>query len=178
MAAGQPLRPIPAPVPPPPRRRPDLGLPAYRYVPGLQPHPFRHAGGHRHLRGHVWPAPLWASGADWRQDTPWLHGLDLFDQRFFWESHECWEEIWHAVDRAHIDRELLQGLIQAAAFVIKRHCGTDRAARTLLARSIGRLETVQRRCGAAHRGVDLPGLVTALRDFDAGGRWPCVPMAK
>ena len=178
MGGGAPLRPIPAPDPPPPRRRLDLGLPAYRYVPGLQPHPFRHAGGHQHLRGHAWPAPLWAADADWRQDAPWLHGLDLFDQRFYWESHECWEAIWHEVDPTHVDRQLLQALIQAAAFVIKKHCGTQRAARNLLSRSVDRLETVQRERGPSHRGVDLPALVAALRAFDAGGPWPRVPMAQ
>jgi uncharacterized protein len=178
MAPGRPLGPIPAPDPPPLRRRPDIGLPAYRYVPGLQPHPFRHAGGHRHLHGQAWPAPLWSPDADWRQDAPWLHGLDLFDQRFYWESHECWEAVWHAIDRDHVDRQLVQGLIQAAAFVIKKHCGTQPAAGNLLMRSIGRLETVQRERGSVHRGLDLPGLVVALRAFDAGGPWPCVPMAK
>lgn len=178
MAAGRPLRPIPAPAPPPPRRRPDLGLPAYRYVPGLHPHPFRHAGGHRHLHGQGWPAPLWAEGADWREDAPWLHGLDLFDQRFYWESHECWEAIWHEVDRRHVDRQLVQALIQAAAFVIKKHCGTERAASHLLARCLARLDTVQRERGPVHWGVDLPGLAGALRAFDAGGPYPCVPMAQ
>jgi len=172
------IRPIPAPDVAPVVRRADLPLPAYRYVPGLHPHPFRDPAGHRHLHGHVWPAPLWSPRGDWRSDAPWLHGLDLFDHRFYWESHECWEAIWHAVDRSHVDRQLIQALIQAAAFVIKKHCGTERAARHLLARSLGRLDTVVDTVGARHRGVDIPVLAARLRAFDAGGPWPCVPMAQ
>ena len=170
--------PIPAPDPAPPLRRPDIGLPAYRYVPGLNPHPFRDAAGHHHLHGHAWPAPLWSPDADWRQDAPWLHGLDLFDQRFYWESHECWEAIWHEVDRAHVDRQLIQALIQAAAFIIKKHCGTERAARHLLSRCTGRLDAVQAEAGPVLRGVDVPAFQAALHAFDAGGPWPCVPMAQ
>ena len=82
---GEPTRGVARPIPPPdhplPRRRPELPLPAYRYVPGLHPHPFRDADGHRHRHGHDWPAPLWTPEGDWRIDAPWLHGLDLFDQR-------------------------------------------------------------------------------------------------
>ena len=179
---GEPTRGVARPIPPPdhplPRRRPELPLPAYRYVPGLHPHPFRDADGHRHLHGHDWPAPLWTPEGDWRIDAPWLHGLDLFDQRFYWESHECWEAIWHEVDRAHVDRQLIQALIQAAAFVIKKHCGTARAAQHLLSRCLGRLDTVQTTVGPHHRGVDVPRFMDALRVFDGGGPWPCVPMAQ
>lgn len=165
---------IPAPEPAPPRRLPDLPLPAYRYVPGLHPHPFRDPDGHQHLHGLAWPSPLWAPDLDWRTDQPFLHGLDLFDQRFYWESHECWEAIWHEVDRAHVDRELLQALIQAAAFVIKRHTGSDRAARHLLERSTRRLGEVARRSGRVHRGVDVVALVARLQAFDTGGPWPVI----
>ena len=44
-------------------------------------------------------------------------GIRLFNREKFFEAHEAWEEIWH---RAHeVDRRFLQGLIQAAAFLLK-----------------------------------------------------------
>jgi hypothetical protein len=170
-------RPIPAPVPAPPLRRPHLALPAYRYVPGLHPHPFRDADGHHHLHEVRWPSPLWAPDGPWWEADAFQHGLDLFDQRFYWESHECWEAIWHRVDRAHVDRELVQALIQAAAFVIKRHVGADRAARHLLERATGRLGEVARRGGATWCGVDVARFSASLSAFDGGGPWPVIGRA-
>ena len=160
------------------RRLPSVPMPAYRYVPGLQPHPFRHEAGHGHLVGQEWPAPLWCADGGWESQGPWLHGLDLFDHRFFWESHECWEQLWLAIDRDHIDRQLVQGMIQAAAFVIKQHTGRARAAENLLARSLARLAAVRSARGDQVAGVHLPSFMSGLVAFRQGAAWPCVPMAR
>jgi hypothetical protein len=40
-------------------------------------------------------------------------GIDLFNQERFWEAHEVLEEIWHPA--TGVDREIIQGLILAAA---------------------------------------------------------------
>jgi len=53
----------------------------------------------------------------WAQDESYLRGVELFNARQFWESHEAWEEIWLHCDG--IQSEFLQGLIQSAAALLK-----------------------------------------------------------
>ena len=158
--------PIPSPVDSIARRIPSLPLPAYRYVPGLQPHPWRSELGHHHNDQLPEMAPLWTPDVSWGGHTYFLHACDLFDLRFFWEAHEVWEEVWHAVPREHSDRERLQFLIQAAACCLKTHTGSLGPARTLLERCrerVGRFEAV----------VICPeALIEGLERFISGGDWP------
>ena len=115
----------------------------------------------------------WQDGP-WQQDTEWLWGLDLFDQRYYWESHEVLEAIWHHAPRQSPFWLMLKGLIQASAFTLKQHLGQDRAAARLLARSTGHLMQASENVGPVHRGVDLPLLCQRLEAFAKGGPWPLV----
>lgn len=160
------LPPLPAPDPAPPLRAPHLGLPPYRYVPGASPHPLRHASGHRW--GHP-PAPR---VTPWHQDPRWLHGLDLFDHRFYWEAHEALELLWHGLDRSDPAAPLLQGLIQAAAAALRAHAGDHRSAAALLVRARVRLQGAASALGPVVHGLNLPGTVRSLDAFHGGGPWP------
>ena len=102
----------------------DFAFPSYRYVPGLNPHPLRHEGGHRSPR----PAA---------REEALLYARDLFDHRYLWEAHEVWEALWEDTAPGP-ERQVLQGLIQAAAFLLKRHMGHP--APRLLAAAQGRLQ--------------------------------------
>ncbi|MCB9760906.1 MAG: DUF309 domain-containing protein [Alphaproteobacteria bacterium] len=150
--------PIPPPIPPPPLRLPDWPLPPYRYVPGLNPHPFRHPGGHGYTDGSAPVEAPWTPGP-WTADRLYLRGLDLFDHRYWWEAHEVWEAIWHQVPRDEPFAALLQGLIQASAALLKRHLGHPGAAALLVTASVARLERAP-----ADRGVDPRALAAALLD--------------
>ena len=141
-------------------------------MPGLNPHPFRHPEGHLYTDGSAPTEAPWDPAAPWAQDREYLHGMDLFDQRYYWEAHEVWEAIWHQVERATPYSVLLQGLIQAGAFALKRHMGHERSAARLLEASTGRLEAVARDAGPRWRGLDLPVTVSRLRAFSEGGDWP------
>jgi hypothetical protein len=115
-------------------------LPAYRYVPGLHPHPTRDPRGHSYepvlrLNRH---AP-W-SVDDWRTLDDWLYGVDLFNRFYFWEAHEAWEGLWAAVERGSAASLLLQGLIQVAAALLKTHMGVVLGARTLSVEGIEKLQ--------------------------------------
>ena len=127
-------------------RAPALHLPAYRYVPGLQPHPHKGAGGHRHLADGGPPedaaAPWWAG---WR----FAHGLDLLDHGYLWEAHEALEALWVADRQDAVRRALLGGLIQTAAASLCAHLERPEAAARLAARAAAQLS-------AAPQGV--PGL--------------------
>lgn len=163
---------IPAPSPAPPLRLPDWPLPPYRYVPGLHPHPFRHPAGHLYTDGSPPPEQPWSPDTPWDQDRRWLRAADLFDQRYPWEAHEAWEALWHFTPRARAESPLLQGLIQAAAYLLKHHMGHETAAARLRARAIEGLLTAERGLGPTTRGLDLPTLRASLLGFPETGRWP------
>ena len=65
-------------------------------------------------------------------------GIRLFNREKFFEAHEAWEEVWH---RSHeVDRRFLQGLIQAAAFLLKVETGNPEGAKRLYQRSVDKLK--------------------------------------
>ena len=65
-------------------------------------------------------------------------GIRLFNREKFFEAHEAWEEIWH---RSHeVDRRFLQGLIQAAAFLLKVEQGNLGGAARLYAGAADKLK--------------------------------------
>ena len=166
------MTPLPPPLPHPVLRVPDWPLPAYRFVPGLNPHPFRHPDGHMYVSGDAPPEAPWNSETPWMTDRRYLRGMDLFDQRFYWESHEAWEALWHHAERGTAVSDLLQALIQAGAFMLKTHLGQERGARDLLTRSTGRLRSVAEREGPVWRGLDLLETTRRLDAYAAGGPWP------
>lgn len=169
-----PLRPIPPPKPAPPLRVPGWPLPPYRYVPGLNPHPFRHPGGHLYVDGRAPVEAPWDPSGPWAQDRRYLRALDLFDQRFPWEAHEALEALWHAAPRGEPLSELLQGLIQLSAALLKRHVGQDAPADRLLEVAEARLQRVIVARGPRWRGVALPPLIDACRAFQGGEDWPVI----
>lgn len=57
------------------------------------------------------------------------YGIDLFNHGFPWEAHEAWEPLWFAAPRDRPERALLQGLIHAAAAVLKARTGAVGPAR-------------------------------------------------
>jgi predicted metal-dependent hydrolase len=146
-----------SPIPPPetpPARRTVAPFPRQRHLPG-EPLP------------EDFPALLDAVGADF----DW--GCDLFDHRYYWEAHEVWEREWRGLPVGDLERELLQGLICAAAFLVKQHQGVLSGAERLLARAEERLARV----GPAGRGIDLVELSRRLHAFREGGPWVTLPPA-
>lgn len=153
-------RPIPPPVPIPPRRT-DLPLPPYRFVAGLHPHPLSD-------EGHGAPVP----------EDPALafaYACDLFDHRYWWEAHEAWEGLWRDAQPGSPDAELLQGLIQGAAGLFKRWTGHPGGAATLIDRACRRLRAVP---PGWDRGLDLPELADRLEAALAGGPLPVLPTSR
>jgi predicted metal-dependent hydrolase len=61
----------------------------------------------------------------------YLRGIELFNARQFWESHEAWEEIWLVVEG--VESDFYQGLIQSAAALLKFQRGEFEPARRLYA---------------------------------------------
>ena len=174
MRAGlQPLR-EPAGAPP---RLGTKALPPYQHVPGLTPHPVTHAEGHsfgaQAEQADIADLEL---PRDWAQCPEYLEGVDLFNRAYFWEAHEEWEALWHAVGHDSLVGRYLQGLIQASAALLKQHSGIERGAASLHAKSTGNLTSARQwsaaREGERFMGVPLLAWEGRLADYLFGRRSP------
>src|SRR5262249_34700633 len=65
------------------------------------------------------PTPLPLGPEDWHTSRPYLRGLDLFNGRYFWESHVEFESLWLACGRTGAVATFLKGLIKLAAAGVK-----------------------------------------------------------
>ena len=125
---------------------PHKDLPPYAYVPGRFPHPTKHPDGHSYASPeNAVDAEVRATGMAstliWYRDERWLWGVDLFNHRFFWESHECWEEQWKSLPTSAPERCVLQAAIMAAASLLQLHLQRDRIAQKSWARAQELLES-------------------------------------
>lgn len=147
-----------------PPRYSSRPLPAAAYIPGVSPRAARPAPPAR--PGPSEPSepsePLDSAGLAARDD--FRHGVDLFNHGFPWEAHEAWEPLWFTAPRERPERALLQGLIHAAAAIIKARAGAIGAAR-------GLTDTACDYLGLAGAAVlDAPALIEALRTWSVDPR--------
>lgn len=56
---------------------------------------------------------------DWPTSPAFLFGVDLLNAGYYWEAHEQWEGLWKTAAQQSAERAVLQGLIQAAASMLK-----------------------------------------------------------
>jgi hypothetical protein len=96
-------------------------FPAYRFVPGLNPHPLRDPAGHSYGQaGEL--APPWSADT-WRELAAYLDAVDLFNYAYWWECHERLEPLWIAAGRTTREAQFVQGLIKVAAACLNKHLG-------------------------------------------------------
>src|SRR5688500_4947794 len=117
-----------------PRRYSPRPLPLYRFVPGETPHPTRDP------RGHSFGVNTGVSGVwrleDWRGLDEWLWAVDLFNQGYWWESHEALETLWHAAGRTTSPARFVQSLVHLSAACLNRRRGHAGAAKRQAARAV------------------------------------------
>ncbi len=118
------------------RYLPDLPLPPYAYLPGRFPHPTRDPGGHHD--SDVNGSLTCPRTAGWRDNRPYLRGIDLFNHGYYWEAHEAWEQTWHACGRRGVNGDLLRGLIHlaGAGFATRRGKPSGRRRHAMLAHAL------------------------------------------
>lgn len=136
----------------------DGGFPPYRFVPGLNPHPRRHPQGHTFGIPETPPPRL--PPERWRENAVYLHGVDLYNQAYWWECHEALEALWHLTGHAGAEASFLQGLIQTAAANLKRHMGSPEGARRLGREAVARLQSVGT---TSFMGLALPPFIRAVQ---------------
>lgn len=112
----------------------DFPFPAYTYIPGKTPHPTRESDGHSF--GRPEPHVEQFDSSNWIKCPAFLFGIDLFNAGFYWESHEQWEAIWHAVGRTGRLADFLKGLIKLSAAGVKTLEGRPIGVRRHLQRAV------------------------------------------
>ena len=151
------------PAPDWPRYAPDIDWPPYRYLPGSSRHPLRHPEGH--LRGRELPEPRYLPAESWSENRPYLMGVDLFNQVFWWEAHEAWEGLWHLADEDKAMSFFLKGLIQAAAALLQRHQRQESGSQRLFRRSLENLEETKQLVAAPiYMGLTFDALTDQLHE--------------
>jgi hypothetical protein len=150
----------------PPRIAPEIPLPREPYLPGR---------GRPDEEYPLPPAPE-PPPATISEDIRFRLGIDLFNHRFYYEAHEAWESIWLHLPVGDRTREQLQGLIQAAAALLKLWLEAPAPAASIWVRGRRRLEDVAREApGGVSHGVVLPPLIAAVDAAVASGRSPETP---
>lgn len=149
-----------------PRYAPQFPLPPYSYVPGLFPHPVSDPRGH--MAGQMPEAITLQPGEDWQAHPVYLAAIDLFNHGYYWEAHEAWEGLWHALGRKDADADFLKGLIKLAAAGVKAREGNESGVQrhALRAAELFRIVRDQRdddRCG----GLSLAWLIAQASETAA-----------
>jgi hypothetical protein len=88
-----------------------------------------------------------------------LYGIDLYNYAYWWESHEVFEGLWHAVGHDTEQGNFFQALIQLAAANLKQFLGNGQAAQTLVRSGLARLHNLPQ----LYMGIDVIALSEACR---------------
>jgi hypothetical protein len=127
-------------------------FPPYRFLPGKNPHPRREP--RRHSYGQPEPKPPAFPPEDWEKSEDYLYGIDLYNFAYWWECHEVFEGLWHAVGHKTQQGNFFQALIQLAAANLKRFLGNATAAHNLARSGLTRLQKIP----LIYMGVDVAAL--------------------
>ncbi len=148
-------------------------FPAYRFIPGRNPHPRRDPRGHSF--GRPEPAPAAVTVDNWEASESFRYGVDLFNHGFWWESHEVFEALWNAVGRETEEGQFFQALVHVAGANLKLDVGNLASAVTLANNGLRRLARLPHH----YMGADLRQLSESLRRAltDAGAPRPELRLA-
>jgi len=95
----------------------------------------------------------------WQTSDDYLYGIDLYNYAYWWECHEIFEGLWHAVGHDTEQGNFFQALIQFAAANLKRFTDNHRAARNLVTNGIVRLQKIP----TLYMGIDVARLTKDFR---------------
>ena len=98
----------------------------------------------------------------WPVLQAYLRGVDLFNRWYFWEAHEAWEPLWRAQPPDSEPARFIQGLIGAAAALLKLHVREARVARKLWQGAVDRLSVFR---WTVWMGLDVDRLLDDLERY-------------
>jgi uncharacterized protein len=159
------------------RLLPEEPLPPYAFVPKSgYPHPTTDPAGHSFDVRHAQPPAL--DPDRWQESKPYLYGIDLFNERFYWEAHESWESLWHACGRRGMVADFLKALIKLAAAGVKHAEGMPGGTRTHARRAAELWKGLARSLGegnALFLGLRIKELIALAEEIGRDG-WPVRPV--
>ena len=97
--------------------------------------------------------------AQWQTSEDYLYGIDLYNFAYWWECHEVFEGLWHAVGHNSEQGKFFQALIQLTAANLKYFLGKPAAAHNLFRSGIIRLQNVP----PSYMGIDVLRLTEVLQ---------------
>jgi hypothetical protein len=151
-------------------------LPAYAFIPGRFPHPTSDPAGHSYGVELVPPPAI--EPERWQASRTYLHGIDLFNAGYYWESHVQFEALWFAAGRRGVLADFLKGLIKLAAAGVKHLEGRPRGVRSHACRAVALWRNVVSSLPAAQDlflGLRLATLLDLAEAVCRAG-WPaCSP---
>jgi predicted metal-dependent hydrolase len=103
----------------------------------------------------------------WQTSEEYLYGIDLYNYAYWWECHEIFEGLWHAVGRDTQQGNFFQALIQFAAANLKRFTGNHQAAGNLVTSGILRLQKAPK----FYMGIDVARLTKDFRQLVVGSNF-------
>ena len=116
--------------------------------------------------GPLAAAPL--TPENWRRHGPYLFGIDLFNEGFWWEAHEAWELPWR-LSGATLQGSFLRGLTQLAASLLKWRLGAVKGQRSLQIKGTSNLDAVTFASGTQlYMGLQPSELAEAVGEFLCG----------
>ncbi len=147
---------------------PGTPMPAYSYVPGKFPHPIRDRQGHSF--GEAAEEVTDFDPRRWQECKVYLRGIDLFNHGYYWEAHEAWEAVWHAVGREGVVADFIKGLIKLTAACVKAREGSAIGVARHATRGGRLFRTVQAALAAESSmlGLSLVDLQEIARQMAAG----------
>jgi len=85
-------------------------------------------------------------------------GVEAFNNRYFYDAHEFWEELW--LEYKLEDADFIQGLIQLAVSYFHYYNGNLKGARSMAKKSLLKFKTDN-----SSRGIDTLDLKSKIQDL-------------
>ena len=103
-----------------------FGLPPVRHIPGTGT-----VASSNFLQAITAKCPEHTVSSQWQSNTPYRCGWHLFENDYFWESHEIWEQVWIRCAANSREKVLLQAIIQLANSRLKVLQGKSKSAQKI-----------------------------------------------
>ena len=105
-------------------------------------------------------------------------GINLFNNRQFYDAHEYWEELW--LEYHLSDKKFIQALIQLTVAYYHLSTGNTKGARSLLNKSLDKMKLFI----PENRGINVNEIINAIYssiemiDSEERFNWDIVPQLK
>jgi len=94
-----------------------------------------------------------------KKEQLFFEGLRAYEEKYFFEAHELWEELWSEYYLA--DRTLIHGLIQLAVSFVHLGNGNVNGAKSLLKKSADKFSSFS----GVHRSINIDNLKKQIMEI-------------